>query len=195
MIFGLLGKFGGFYVAGVYLVLFSLSLILGIIMNRTLKGYSPEFLLEIPPYRFPPIAIVGQKLFLRVKGFLIEAVPVVLLGVLAINLMIFLNMFDFVTGIFAPIIKGLFGLPKEAVVALVIGFFRKDVAVGLLMPLALSAKQLFIAATLLAISFPCIATFVVLFKELGLKDLIKATMIMILISLIVGTMLNFGVMR
>jgi ferrous iron transport protein B len=138
---------------------------------------------------------VGQKLFLRVKGFLIEAVPVVLLGVLAINLMIFLNMFDFVTGIFAPIIKGLFGLPKEAVVALVIGFFRKDVAVGLLMPLALSAKQLFIAATLLAISFPCIATFVVLFKELGLKDLIKATMIMILISLIVGTMLNFGVMR
>jgi hypothetical protein len=36
---------------------------------------------------------------------------------------------------------------------------------------------------------------VVLFKELGLKDLIKATMIMILISLIVGTMLNFGVMR
>jgi ferrous iron transport protein B len=195
MIFGLLGKFGGFYVAGVYLVLFSLSLILGIIMNRTLKGYSPEFLLEIPPYRFPPIAIVGQKLFLRVKGFLIEAVPVVLLGVLAINLMIFLNMFDFVTGIFAPIIKGLFGLPKEAVVALVIGFFRKDVAVGLLMPLALSAKQVFIAATLLAISFPCIATFVVLFKELGLKDLIKATMIMILISLIVGTMLNFGVMR
>ena len=151
MIFGLLGKFGGFYVAGVYLVLFSLSLILGIIMNRTLKGYSPEFLLEIPPYRFPPIAIVGQKLFLRVNGFLIEAVPVVLLGVLAINLIIFLNMFDFVTGIFAPIIKGLFGLPKEAVVALVIGFFRKDVAVGLLMPLALSAKQLFIAATLLEI--------------------------------------------
>ncbi len=72
MIFGLLGKFGGFYVTGVYLILFSLVLILGIIMNRTLKGYSPEFLLEIPPYRFPPVMILLQKLYMRIKGFIIE---------------------------------------------------------------------------------------------------------------------------
>ncbi|MFA5287669.1 MAG: ferrous iron transporter B, partial [Candidatus Omnitrophota bacterium] len=38
MIFGLLGQFGGFYVGGVYLVLFSLIVILGLILNRTLTG-------------------------------------------------------------------------------------------------------------------------------------------------------------
>ncbi|MCX5711232.1 MAG: ferrous iron transporter B [Candidatus Omnitrophica bacterium] len=195
MIFGLLGSFGGFYVGGVYLVLFSVLIILGAILNRTLKGFSPEFLLEIPPYRFPPLAILGQKLYYRVKGFLVEAVPVVLLGVLLINLLIYTRSFDFVTGIFAPIVKGLFGLPKEAVVALAIGFLRKDVAVGMLMPLGLSAKQLFIAATLLAMSFPCVATFVVLFKELGFKNLVKATSIMIGISLVVGGILNFGILR
>ncbi|MCX5709480.1 MAG: ferrous iron transporter B [Candidatus Omnitrophica bacterium] len=195
MIFGLLGGFGGFYVGGVYLVLFSVLIILGAVLNRTLKGFSPEFLLEIPPYRFPPLALLGQKLYYRVKGFLIEAVPVVLLGVLLINLLIYARLFDYVTGIFAPIIKGLFGLPKEAVVALVIGFLRKDVAVGMLMPLGLSAKQLFIAATLLAMSFPCVATFVVLFKELGFKNLIKATSIMIGISLVVGGILNFAILR
>lgn len=64
MIFGLLGKFSGFYVGGVYLVLSSLWLILGTILNRTLKGYSPELLLEIPPYRFPPLLILLKKLFL-----------------------------------------------------------------------------------------------------------------------------------
>ncbi len=191
MIFGLLGKFGGFYVAGVYLVLFSLILILGMILNHTLTGYSPEFLLEIPPYRFPPLPTLARKLYFRVKGFLIEAVPVVMIGVLFINILIYFKLFDFVTGITAPIIHSLFGLPKEAVVALVIGFIRKDVAVGMLMPLGLSAKQLFIAATLLAISFPCIATFVVIWKELGFKDLIKATFIMAVISIIVGTVLNF----
>ena len=115
--------------------------------------------------------------------------PVVLIGVVVINILLYFKLFDAITGIFAPVIKGLFGLPKEAIVALAIGFLRKDVAVGMLMPLGLSAKQLFIAATLLAISFPCIATFIVLWKELGLRDLIKSTLIMIGVSIIVGASL------
>jgi len=195
MIIGLLGAFGGFYVGGVYLVLFFIILVLGLILNRVLPGYSPEFLLEIPPYRFPPLAILGRKLYFRVKGFLIEAVPIVLIGVLVVNTLLYFKLFDIVTGIFAPVIHGLFGLPKEAIVALAIGFLRKDVAVGMLAPLGLSAKQLFIAATLLAISFPCIATFIVLWKELGVKDLIKSTLIMITVSIIVGVMLNFVILR
>ena len=149
--------------------------------------------MEIPPYRFPPVTILLKKLYFRIKGFLVEAVQVVLIGVLFINILLYLHIFDFITGIFAPIIQGLFGLPKEAVVALVIGFLRKDVAVGMLMPLGLTAKQLFISATLLAISFPCIATFVTIWKELGFKDLVKATLIMVAISLIVGTLLNLGI--
>lgn len=190
MIFGLLGKFGGFYVTGVYAVLLFIVLTLGVILNRMLPGYSPEFLLEIPPYRFPPLLTLARKLYYRIKGFLIEAVPVVMGGVLFVNILIYFKLFDFITSISAPIIHNLFGLPKEAVVALVIGFIRKDVAVGMLMPLGLSAKQLFIGATLLAISFPCIATFVIIWKELGFKDLLRSTLIMIGISVIVGTMLN-----
>jgi ferrous iron transport protein B len=195
MIFGLLGVFGGFYVAGVYAVLFSIVLIVGVILNRIMPGDSPEFLLELPSYRFPPLSTLAKKLYFRIKGFLVEAVPIVLIGVLVINILLFFKLFDFVTGIFAPVVHGLFGLPKESIIALVIGFFRKDVAVGMLMPLGLSAKQLFIAATLLAISFPCIATFIVLWKELGVKDLIKSTMLMIGISMVVGTTLNLLILR
>lgn len=80
MIVGLLGVFGGFYVGGVYLALFIIVLVLGLILNRALPGYSPEFLLEIPPYRFPPLSMLVRKLYFRVKGFLIEAVPIVLIG-------------------------------------------------------------------------------------------------------------------
>jgi len=195
MIFGLLGKFGGFYVAGVYLVLLILVVILGLILNRVLTGYSPEFLLEIPPYRFPSLRMLWQKLYFRIRGFLIEAAPVVLIGVAAINILIYFNLFDIISGVFAPVIHNLFGLPKEAIIALVIGFLRKDVAVGMLMPLGLSAKQLFIAATLLAISFPCIAAFIVLWKELGWKYLIKSTLIMAAVSVIVGATLNFLILH
>lgn len=193
MIFGLLGAFGGFYAAGVYLVLFSVMIILGFILNKVLKGYSPEFLLEIPPYRFPPLRMFVHKLFFRVKAFIFEAAPVVLLGVLIINLLIFFKLFEFITNVSAPIIKGLFGLPKEAVVALAIGFLRKDVAVGMLGSLGLSAKQLLISTVLLAMSFPCIATFAVLLRELGVKGLMKALLIMITVSLIVGTILNLAI--
>ena len=63
MIIGLLGAFGSFYVGGVYLVLFFIIMILGLILNRVLPGYSPEFLLEIPPYRFPPLTILAKKLY------------------------------------------------------------------------------------------------------------------------------------
>jgi ferrous iron transport protein B len=195
MIFGLLGNFGGFYVLGVYLCLFSLIIILGIILNRFLKGYSPEFILEIPPYRVPPLSILLKKLYFRIKGFILEAVPIVLLGVLFINVLLYFKIFDIVTGIFAPVITGLFGLPKEAVISLAVGFLRKDVAIGMLAPLGLTAKQLFIAATLLAVSFPCVATFVVLWKELGVKYLIKATLLMITVSIIVGSLLNFVILR
>lgn len=193
MIFGILGKISGFYVAGVYLVLFSIWLVLGSILNRTLKGYSPEFLVEIPPYRLPPLSVLFHKLFFRIKAFVFEAAPVVLLGVLLVNLFLTFGLFNLITNIFSPIVKGLFGLPKEAVVALAIGFFRKEVAVGLLMPLGLNVKQLFIASVLLAVSFPCIATFVVLLRELGLRGVIKATAIMAATAIIVGTILNFGI--
>ena len=195
MIFGLLGGFGGAYVVGVYAVLFFIVLVFGLILNRLMPGDSPEFLLELPPYRFPPFSMLARKLYFRVKGFLIEAVPVVLIGVLVINILLFFRMFDYLTGIFAPVLHGLFGLPKESIIALIVGFFRKDVAVGMLMPLALSAKQLFIATTLLAISFPCVATFMVLWKELGVKGLVKSTLLMILVSVIVGTVLNFVILR
>jgi len=195
MIFALLGKYSGFYVAGVYLVLFIVWVVLGAILNLVLKGYSPELLIEIPPYRFPPFTVLFQKIYFRIKGFIIEAIPVVLLGVFLVNIMLYFKMFDLVSGIFAPVISGLFGLPKETIIALLIGFVRKDVAVGMLMPLGLTLKQMFIAATLLAVSFPCIATFVVLLKELGLKDLIKATILMLITGLVVGMVLNFGILR
>ncbi|MCM8780950.1 MAG: ferrous iron transporter B, partial [Candidatus Omnitrophica bacterium] len=149
MIFGLLGKFSGFYVAGVYLVLFSLWIILGTVLNFILKGFSPELLLEIPPYRFPLINILLQKIILRIRGFLMEALPVVFLGVLVVNVLLWFRLFDFIGKIFSPIISGLFGLPQRAVIALLIGFIRKDVAVGMLAPLSLSAKQIFIATVLL----------------------------------------------
>ncbi len=190
MIIGLVGQQGMQYVAIVYGSLFVSWIIIGLILNHTVKGFSPELIMEIPPYRFPPWRVVGEKLWLRVSSFIKEALPIVLGAVLVVNILYTVGIFDFMANIAAPIVSGLFGLPKETVVALAIGFLRKDVAVGMLAPLGLTAKQLVISTTVLAMSFPCVATFVILARELGARDMLKATGIMIASALIVGSLQN-----
>ena len=190
MIIGLVGQQGGQYVAMVYGSLFVSWIIIGLILNRAVKGFSPELLVEIPPYRFPPWRLIGEKLWLRVSGFIKEALPIVLGAVLVVNILYSLGVFDFVANIAAPVVSGLLGLPKETVVPLAMGFLRKDVAVGMLAPLALTAKQLVISSTVLAMFFPCVATFVVMARELGARDMLKATGIMIAAALIVGSLQN-----
>lgn len=190
MIFGLVGKHGGQYVSMVYGTLFLVWLLLGLILNRVLKGFSPPLLIEVPPYRLPPWRTMVKKLWMRILGFVIEALPLVLLGVLVVNILYFLRVFDFLANFTAPLIHGILGLPREAVVALVVGFLRKDVALGMLGPLNLTAQQLVVGSVVLAMSFPCIATFIVLLKELGLKDMLKATGIMIFSAFLVGGILN-----
>ena len=190
MVFGLVGARGIQYVAMVYGTLFLVWVILGFVLNRMVKGFSPELLIEIPPYRIPPWQAVLQKLWFRVYGFLHEAIPIILGAVLVINILYAVGVFDIIANVTAPVVTGLLGLPKEAVVALTVGFLRKDVALGMLAPLALTAEQLVVGSVVLAMFFPCIATFVVLFRELGARGVLKATAIMVTAALSVGGLLN-----
>ena len=190
MIFGLVGAQGGQYVAMVYGTLFAVWLVLGLILNRVVRGFSPELLIEIPPYRLPSWRAVLTKLWMRAYGFLREALPIILLAIFVIGILYTLGVFDFIANITAPVVSGIFGLPNEGVVAIVVGFFRKDVAIGLLAPLTLSAGQLVVGCVVLTMFFPCIAAFVVLARELGIKGLLIAIGIMIAATIIVGGLLN-----
>ncbi len=190
MIVGLVGARGGQYLGIVFGTLFLVLVIKGLILNKFLRGRSPEILVEIPRYRFPQALAVFKKLTMRVLTFLKEALPYVLLGILFVNLLHALKIIDFLSRIFSPILQNIWGLPREAISALIVGFLRKDVAIGMLGPLNLATKQLVIGSIILAIYFPCVATFVVLLKELGLKDMLKSALLMVLTAIIVGGLLN-----
>ncbi|MGB3341677.1 MAG: ferrous iron transporter B [bacterium] len=190
MIFGLIGQYGARGLFPVFGTLFIVWFVFGILMNLIIKGESPEIFTEIPPYRLPHFSTLLKKLWMRIHWFLKEAIPFVLLGVFVVNLLYSLGIIKFLGKIAAPIITKLMGLPLEAVGALIIGFLRKDLAVGMLAPLGLSLKQLIIACVVLTMYFPCVATFAILLKELGIIDMIKAAVIMIVSTFIVGSILN-----
>jgi len=127
---------------------------------------------------------------MRVKGFLKGAIPFMLLGVFIVNILYSLGIIDFLSKLAGPVIKNILGLPAGAVASLLVGFLRKDVAVGMLVPLGLTLKQLVIASVVLAMYFPCAATFAVLVKELGVRDMVKSAVIMIFSAIFVGGLLN-----
>ena len=190
MVFGLLGGYGIAGLGIVFGTLFMVWVALGLLLNRFMKGESQEIFLEIPPYRFPYLNSLLKKLWMRIRTFIAEAIPYVLLGVVIINILYISGIIGAVGELTSPAVVGVLGLPKEAVGTLIMGFLRKDVAIGMLIPLGLTLKQLIIVSVVLTMYFPCVATFIVLFRELGARDLVKATGIMIAMTLVVGGILN-----
>jgi len=191
MIFGILGKYGVQYILIVIFTLMILYFIVGIVLNRFVKGKSPEIFMEIPPYRRPDFHVTFQKTWMRVRWFLREAIPFLILGVAFINILYTVGFLQWLGHVFQPVMQGLFGLPGETSIAMVVGFLRKDLAVGMLLTIeGIGVYQLVIAATMLTVYFPCVASFIVLLRELGLKDMIKASLIMISTAAIVGIVLR-----
>jgi len=190
MVVGLVGRYGAKGLGLVFGTLLAVWVVLGVLLNRFSKGESPEIFTEIPPYRMPYWGALLKKLWMRIRWFLREAIPFVLLGVLVTNVLYSLGIIQFLGRLTSPVVTGVLGLPQDAVGALIIGFLRKDVAVGMLVPLGLNLSQLVVASVVLTMYFPCVATFAVLIKELGTRDMIKSSAIMIASALIVGGLLN-----
>lgn len=190
LIVGLVGRFGTAYLAVVFASLFFIWVVLGLIIDRVMPGYTPSMIVEIPPYRIPSLKAQAKKLGMRIKGFLIHATPYILGGIFVVNILYTIGVIDYLGILFAPVVQGLLGLPGEAVSTLLIGFLRKDVAVAMLVPLGLSARQFVIGAVVLAAYFPCAATFTVLVKEMGVKDMFKSALIMVTTAFTAGFILN-----
>lgn len=190
MIFGTVGEKGIVPVLIVYGTLFVSWVTIGVTLKHLVKNYNRELIIEVPPYRLPSFKNLILKLKLQMKGFLKEALPVVLFSVLFFDILYHFHIFDYISKLTNPIIVNLWGLPEKSVVPILLGIIRKDVAVGMLGTLGLTTKQLIIGTTTLSMFFPCLATFVILFKELGIKYALKSVVVMLFAVTLVGAIMN-----
>ncbi len=190
MIFGILAPHGLRYIFIVYATLFLSFVVTGYLLHRLIGGESPEIFLEIPPYRMPNPKALSKKTFIRVREFLKEAVPYIGLGMLIMNFFYLSGLMHLIGEELKPVVSGLLGLPSDAATALIIGFLRKDVGIGMFAPLDMSPVQYVIAAVVLAMYMPCVATFMVMLKELGVSGTAKSVALRLVAALVVGTALN-----
>ena len=151
MIAGLAAKFGVALLVAIAATLLAIWIAGGYILNLLIPGESPALIVEIPPYRLPHIRTLLKKVWMRIRWFLKEAVPFVLGGVLLVNILYSVGVLDWVGRVARPVVATLMGLPERATAALLFGFLRKDVAVGMLAPLNLDPKQTLIALSLIHI--------------------------------------------
>jgi ferrous iron transport protein B len=189
MVFGVLGRYGVRYLLLFYGTLGVVFILLGLLLNRLSHEETPELFLDIPPYRRPSVPAVAKKTWMRVRWFFADAVPLLFLGVVVASLFDALGLTQALARHAASFMKMWFDLPGEAAPALLSGFLRKEMAVGMLVPLSLSPAQLTIGVTVFAL-FPCVATFGMMAKELGAKDMLKAIALMVLTALAVGGVLR-----
>ena len=190
MIFGILAPYGLRYIFIVYATLFLSFVITGYLLHRFIGGESPEIFLEIPPYRMPNLQALLKKTFIRVREFLKEAVPYIGLGMIIMNFFYLTGLMHLIGEELKPVVSGLLGLPSDAATALIIGFLRKDVGIGMFAPLDMTPVQYVVAAVVLAMYMPCVATFMVMLKELGVSGTAKSVALRLVAALLVGTALN-----
>lgn len=190
MMVSLLSGFGVGYVLLAFGVLILVAVINSLFLNRILKGQSPEIIMEIPSYQLPHAGTLLRKTWQRVKSFLLEATPLIVLGVLAVNILEMLGVIRLLGRLARSLVVNVLGLPREAISVILFGFLRKDISIALLAPLNLSPKQAVIASVFLVLYLPCLATFFVALKEIGWRGIARVLALTLGWAVAVGFLMN-----
>ncbi len=168
-------------------------LLVGVLADRLLPGEKPVFYMEIPPLRRPQLYNVGVKTLIRMKSYFFEIFPLFIIASVILWAGKMTNTLDAVIAMLAPVVNAI-GLPTEATTAFVFGFFRRDFGAAGLYDLqtagVLSVTQLTVAAVTLTLFVPCVAQFLVMFKERGFRIAIAIFAFVTTFAFSAGWLLN-----
>ena len=149
-----------------------LFMLVGLLAARLLPGEAPMFYMELPPMRLPQFSNVLTKTYTRMQWYFLEILPLFILASILLWLGKVTGFFEKAINAMTPVMAAI-GLPKEAAVAFIFGFFRRDYGAAGLYDLQtkglMDARQLTVAAVTLTLFIPCVAQFLVMKKERGWK--------------------------
>jgi ferrous iron transport protein B len=192
MIVALGMNYGILTVVAVFASLVVIALATNAIINGIMKGEDTELFTELPAYRLPRLGLLARKLGARIGEYFGEVLPMIAVGVLALNLLDALGVIAFVTEAVKVPARILFGLPEGIAPIMILGFLRKDVSIALLAPLGLSSSQFVVASVFLALYTPCVAAFFSLVRESGLRGALRIVALVLVAATIGASALHFG---
>lgn len=164
----------------------------GFLAARLVPGRRIPLVTELPPMRLPIAGNVLKKTAGRLKWYLIEVIPLFLIGTFLMYLLDRLGILPAIIEAGEPLVSGWLGLPKEASAAFVMGFLRRDFgATGLFMLAdALSPVQAIVGMITITLFVPCFASLLMMIKERGLKTGLAMLAIIVPFAFLVGGLCN-----
>lgn len=182
--------------AGIWLVVIVGTIFLvGYFSAKVLPGQTSDFLLEMPPLRKPLLGNILIKTVARLEWYLREAVPLFFLGTFVLFVMDRLAVLVWIENATGPIIQTFLGLPREATVAFIMGFLRRDYGAAGLFLLAregqLDTIQTLVSLVVITLFMPCIANFFMIIKEQGWRVALGMAAFILPFALLLGGILNW----
>ncbi len=191
VVFGLVAFYLGPQLA---LAIYFFNLLVIALTGRLLSHMLPEggagLIIEIPVYRLPTWKTVAHKAWFRIREFVVEAWPLLILGSVVLAVFDRLDLARWFNLLVRPITWGL-GLPAEIGMPLIFGIFRKELSLIMLrqalgvtdFSAALSPVQMLTFTVFVVFYIPCLATLAALRRELGRRDMLLISLLTVVIAL------------
>jgi len=186
VIAGLISKLQGIYIAAYVLVVFTVLVLAGTLLNRLLPGRSTDLLIDLPPLRLPRIENVLKKTVTKTYHFLTEATPLFAGGALLIGILQVTGLLEILQRGLQPLTMGWLGLPKETATVFIMGFVRRDFGAAGLAALPLTEIQTVVGLVTITLFVPCIASILIIFKERGRREALIMWAGILLTAFLVG---------
>jgi ferrous iron transport protein B len=195
-ILGILGGVSFWALLTLFGVVLVQIFVVGFLAARVLPGERSDFIMELPPLRWPAPRNLLSKTLLRIRWYLWEAVPLFLVGTALLFVLDKTGLLAWVVAGGRPIVAGLLGLPAETAQVFIMGFLRRDYGAAGLFQLAhagrLSATQAVVALTVMTLFVPCIANFLMIVKEQGLRAALAILAFVTAVALSTGAGLHYA---
>ncbi|MRS04812.1 ferrous iron transporter B [bacterium] len=190
VVFGLIAFYLGPIAAlGIYVINLVVIALVGRILTHFLPDDSPGIILEMPVYRVPTLRTVTAKMWFRVREFLVEAWPILIIGSVVLALLNYFSITPYFDILFRPV-TWLIGLPSQVGTPLIFGIFRKELSLIMLgqalgstdFASVLTSTQMVSYALFVVLYVPCLATMVAIRNELGTKAMVAITALTMLVA-------------
>ncbi|MGI6144022.1 MAG: ferrous iron transport protein B [bacterium] len=190
VIAALLAAVGPVYAAVYILVIVSVLVMAGTLLNTFIPGKSTALLIDLPTLRWPRLGNVLKKTVTKSHHFIREATPLFALGALIINVLQLTGALELIQNAVTPVTVGWLGLPREAATVFIMGVIRRDFGAAGLSTMALTPFQTLVGLVTITLFVPCIASIMILFKERSKKEALLMWLGTWVIAFITGGLLN-----
>jgi ferrous iron transport protein B len=196
VILGMLASVGPAATATWLALLLGVILLVGYLAAKVIPGESSDFILEIPPIRWPQVGNLAVKTMARIEWYLREAVPLFLAGTLILFVADRTGWLLWARKAAEPLIVGALDLPPKTTEAFLIGFLRRDYGAAGLYDMAkagmLTNLQVVVSLITITLFIPCLANLLVIIKEHGMKVAAGMALFIFPFAVLVGAAVNFG---